>query len=164
MLSKDSLWTEWSILHVNCNTCVSNIAETGTAILEGRNGAVVIILSTSYCLTYMSNMHGCWGNPCDFYLESNRHTQILKASKGNVHMFGRMHWNMHCIFSVSLHALKQPPQLLKIWLFCISCGAVRENFLQQVSSLTFSNAAPTKGLSNRAVWSDLITACRQSGY
>lgn len=119
---------------------------------------MVIILSTSYCLMYMSNVHGCWGNPCDFYLESNCHTQILKASKGNVQTFESM---FQCILSASLHALEQPPQVLKIQLFCISAGGVRGNFSLQLSNLTFSTTAPTKELPNKAVWNDLITACRQ---
>lgn len=119
---------------------------------------MVIILSTSYCLMYMSNVHGCWGNPCDFYLESNCHTQILKASKGNVQTFESM---FQCILSASLHALEQPPQVLKIQLFCISAGGVRGNFSLQLSNLTFFTTAPTKELPNKAVWNDLITACRQ---
>lgn len=119
---------------------------------------MVIILSTSYCLMYMSNVHGCWGNPCDFYLESNCHTQILKASKGNVQTFESM---FQCILSASLHALEQPPQVLKIRLFCISAGGVRGNFSLQLSNLTFFTTAPTKELPNKAVWNDLITACRQ---
>lgn len=106
----------------------------------------------------MSNVHGCWGNPCDFYLESNCHTQILKASKGNVQTFESM---FQCILSASLHALEQPPQVLKIQLFCISAGGVRGNFSLQLSNLTFSTTAPTKELPNKAVWNDLITACRQ---
>lgn len=106
----------------------------------------------------MSNVHGCWGNPCDFYLESNCHTQILKASKGNVQTFESM---FQCILSSSLHALEQPPQVLKIRLFCILAGGVRGNFSLQLSNLTFSTTAPTKELPNKAVWNDLITACRQ---
>lgn len=106
----------------------------------------------------MSNVHGCWGNPCDFYLESNCHTQILKASKGNVQTFESM---FQCILSASLHALEQPPQVLKIQLFCISAGGVRGNFSLQLSNLTFFTTAPTKELPNKAVWNDLITACRQ---
>lgn len=106
----------------------------------------------------MSNVHGCWGNPCDFYLESNCHTQILKASKGNVQTFESM---FQCILSSSLHALEQPPQVLKIRLFCILAGGVRGNFSLQLSNLTFSTTAPAKELPNKAVWNDLITACRQ---